>query len=172
MFLGLLAAAALVLGILQYRWIGAVSRAERDRLAASLQAGVNRMAQEFTSRVASASAAVTLPSGVEPAAERERQYAARYTRLRDSQNGGVIGQLYLVRPLDGSMSLSKLDSEKGDFLPVPWPPEWTGVRDRAIAKYYSDSRNGRGSLVDDSDSLVESPYLERAKTEGGNWSGC
>lgn len=158
-FLGLLAAAALVMGILQYRWIGAVSLAERDRLAASLQAGVNRIAQEFNARLATAVSTLAIPAGIETTTEREREYAARYVRLRETQNGSVIRRVFIARPSENSMLLLKLDPEKSIFAPMPWPGEWESVRDRALAKYQGDPRGGRGLIVDDQESLLESPYF-------------
>src|ERR1022692_2573853 len=43
-----------VLGVLQYRWIGEVSVAARERLRGSLEASLNRFSREFNSEVATA----------------------------------------------------------------------------------------------------------------------
>jgi hypothetical protein len=45
LYMAVLFVLCLVLAALQYRWIGAVSSAERDRLQSSLQASLNRLAR-------------------------------------------------------------------------------------------------------------------------------
>src|ERR1700761_3513293 len=47
LFVGVLFALCGVLGVLQYRWIGEVSVAARDRLRASLQASLERVSRDF-----------------------------------------------------------------------------------------------------------------------------
>src|SRR5580692_9023021 len=57
-FLGTLFALCGVLGFLQYREIGEVSTALRQRLRTSLQASLNRFSQDFNSEVRSATRAI------------------------------------------------------------------------------------------------------------------
>ena len=40
-----------ILGFLQYRWIGEVSLAERDRLGKSLQETLDRLSQDFDGEI-------------------------------------------------------------------------------------------------------------------------
>src|SRR5207245_6496579 len=47
LFVGALFVLCGVLGVLQYRWIGEVSLAARDRLRASLQASLDRVGRDF-----------------------------------------------------------------------------------------------------------------------------
>src|SRR4029078_7721956 len=52
-----------VLGVLQYRWIGEVSEAARDRLRVSLQASLIRISQELSAEIANACRSLLAPSG-------------------------------------------------------------------------------------------------------------
>jgi signal transduction histidine kinase len=71
-----------VLGVLQYRWIGEVSVAARDRLRGSLQASLNRLSLDFNSEIAAACRALlpAVPGSNQPAAETE--VAARYAQWK------------------------------------------------------------------------------------------
>src|SRR5437016_7745760 len=62
LFLGALFVLCGVLGVLQYRWIGEVSVAARERMRGSLQASLNRVSQDFNSEISSAARAL-LPPG-------------------------------------------------------------------------------------------------------------
>src|ERR1035438_9081415 len=67
-----------VLGALQYRWIGEVSVAARDRLRGSLQASLNRLSLDFNTEIATACRAL-LPADSGPgSAAAEAEVLARY----------------------------------------------------------------------------------------------
>ena len=57
LFVGSLLVLCGVLGVLQYRWIGEVSIASRERLRGSLESSLNRLSQDFNSEIAAASRA-------------------------------------------------------------------------------------------------------------------
>src|SRR5260370_23768086 len=80
-----LLALSTVLAVLQYRWIGEVSRADRERLHASLQAGLVRLSMDFNSEISTAASAIFRFNFDEPQAkpeDREKEYAARFLRWR------------------------------------------------------------------------------------------
>src|SRR5207253_6990799 len=60
-FLGALFVLCAVLGVLQYRWIGEINVALRERLRGGLQASLGRASQEFNSEI-SAAARALVPS--------------------------------------------------------------------------------------------------------------
>src|ERR1039457_2207376 len=69
-----------VLGVLQYRWIGEVSVAARDRLRGSLQASLNRLSLDFNTDIATAARAL-LPSASDSTAT-ETEVADRYAQWK------------------------------------------------------------------------------------------
>jgi signal transduction histidine kinase len=123
-----------VLGVLQYRWIGEVSRAERERLGRSLQASLGRLSQDFNSEISTACAAL-LPNGPPPEQEpREEDYATRYARWKEaSRHGQLFRRIALVVAQGDRLVLRNLDLERGVFGTADWPAEWSKLRDRITA---------------------------------------
>ena len=61
-----------VLGFLQYRWIGAVSRAERERLRASLQESLEQLSEDFNLEIVTECGAI-MPQGSSPMRPKRKQ---------------------------------------------------------------------------------------------------
>src|ERR1019366_8234463 len=80
-----------VLGLLQYRWIGEVATAARERLRAGLQASLNRFSQDFNSEIASTTMAL-IPPDPQPAAAAEAALAARYPEWKKSSPHAAMFQ--------------------------------------------------------------------------------
>src|SRR5262245_55506599 len=82
--LGSLAVICCVLAILQYRWIGEISRAEEERLKGGLQIALQRLSQDFNSTIESACATLQ-PSNREVEEKgRDEAFADRFERWRNS----------------------------------------------------------------------------------------
>ncbi len=119
-----------ILGILQYRWIGAVSIAERERLQASLQARLNRLAQEFNAEVSAACRVVLPPNGqaADPGAA-EAAIAARFEQWKSSgRNNQIFARIAIAEPAKGSLALRLFDPAWGAFETAEWPAEWAEVK--------------------------------------------
>jgi signal transduction histidine kinase len=128
LFVATVAALAVLLGVLQYRWIGEVSVAERDRLRTGLQASLRRLSQDFNSEITAACAALMAPAGAsdEPAA-----YAERYLHWKEStRHGRLFRRIALTGERHGALTLLVLDPEKAVFENAPWPEAWQPVRER------------------------------------------
>ena len=90
LFVALLFVLCGVLGVLQYRWIGEVSVAARDRMHASLQAALDRVQRDFQSDLASACRAISPDdSDVDPA-EFVGQVSARYTAWKEASRQRAV----------------------------------------------------------------------------------
>src|SRR5260370_52244 len=71
-----------VLGFLQFRWIGEVSVAARERLRGSLEASLNRFSRDFNSEIATAAGALA-PANSTPGAQAvEAALSAHYEDWR------------------------------------------------------------------------------------------
>ena len=77
--LAAIAALSLALGILQYRFLGEVSRAERERLQSTLQTSLNRLREDFSAELNAACASLVQSN---PAATLESRARAVYSQLR------------------------------------------------------------------------------------------
>jgi hypothetical protein len=119
LFVGMLLVLCGVLGVLQYRWIGEVSLAARDRLRGSLQANLDRLSQDFNSQIAEACRAL-LPATNQPS---EEELAARFEQWRKTAgHGQIFRALAITQP-----QLRRLNLETGVFETTPWPAEWSAI---------------------------------------------
>ncbi len=132
-----------ILGFLQYRWIGEVSVAERERLRASLQATLTRLSLDFNSEITAACRAL-LPLGSDPAAENvESDISNRYQQWKKTtRHTGLFRGIALAEWQHQSLQLKRLDPDTGLFQPAEWPLAWAPVRERIEARL---NRGGRES---------------------------
>src|SRR5260370_32423987 len=75
-----------VLGVLQYRWIGEVSVAARDRLRASLQASLERVSRDFQTELNTTFRALVPESPIPDAAALLSETSQRYAAWRASDH--------------------------------------------------------------------------------------
>ncbi len=132
------------LGVLQYRWIGEVSRAERERLRGSLNASLYRLSQDFNGEITLA--ATTLSSANSPAETRvpEQEYANRYLQWKSTtRHEQLFRRIALAIPQGGTFVLRSLDLDTGTFHNSEWPAGWTRLRDRMNARLTADARRGQ-----------------------------
>lgn len=130
-----------VLGALQYRWIGEVSVAARDRLRGSLQASLNRISLDFTSELANACRALLPPA----AASADSEIAERYTVWKKTgRHAQMFRRIALAEPRNKSLSLHLLNPEKDSFETAEWPADWSFLHDRLLAMMSADPGRGRG----------------------------
>ena len=113
-----------VLAVLQYRWLGRVSDAERDRMRASVQAATAQFRLALDGEVAAAY--VALGMDAETYARREwPRYAERVERWRSAAaHPSLVGDVYLVEcRLDAAVATARLDPRAGAFVPAAAPFE-------------------------------------------------
>src|SRR5215203_3246173 len=82
--LGSLAILCCVLAVLQYRWIGEISRAEQERVRSGLQSALQRLSIDFSSEIESASAALQPTNREVDEIGAAAAYSARFERWRRS----------------------------------------------------------------------------------------
>src|SRR5262249_36758515 len=113
-----------VLATLQYRWLGEVSNAERDRLATGLRTRTSEFVQEFDSELTRLQRAFHVDADrppADPVGTLEDAYARWKTEARAP---GLMKDIYLVdRRDDPSHQLRRLDLARHAVEPVEWPSE-------------------------------------------------
>jgi signal transduction histidine kinase len=170
-FAGSVVALSLSLGILQYRWLGEVSLAERDRIRGSLQTSLSRVSQDFNADLTSVCLAIYPDRPVSIAKERHAEYAARFAQTRDThRHGRMLKAFYLAVPHRDQLKLLELSGLSANpvFRETQWPPEWSRVHERLSARLGADNRGRRGggpSFGEQAD-LLELPYIERTMEDG------
>lgn len=82
--MGVLAMLCGLLAVLQYRWIGDVSRAERERLQHGLQTSLYRLSVYFNAEIQAACTGLLPDPGRIEREGVEAAYAARYAEWKES----------------------------------------------------------------------------------------
>jgi signal transduction histidine kinase len=120
-----------VLATLQYRWIGEIGRAERDRMRASLRLAASRFAMDLDRELTRIYLSFQMPG---PLADTELKafLSRRLERwLEEAPQPSIVKSLFRVRLNDGAYpELACFDIESGRLSPCPWPPELLPLRDR------------------------------------------
>lgn len=148
-----------ILGALQYRWIGEVSVAEKERLQASLQSGLTRLSQDFNEEISLLCRAILRGN--------DSAYGARLAAWQESgRHIGMLRGAFVARPVNGEMQLLRLQADTESEAPVPWPPEWEGMRRQMLARIAG--ARIRGGVGPRSDlTLIELPRFGRVSGPGG-----
>ncbi|HUP04147.1 MAG TPA: HAMP domain-containing sensor histidine kinase [Bryobacteraceae bacterium] len=167
-FIGAVVALCGALGALQYRWIGEVGVAARERLRGGLQASLENFSRAFDFEISTACRAL-LPEDP-PRDERalESEIAARFGRLTDARRR--LFARVAIAPADNPSQLRVLDLEHGVFQAAPWPEEWKSLRERANFRGGPDAamRGGRdGPLFRDDAFTVEIPVMAMLPSGSG-----
>lgn len=138
---GVLAVLCLVLASLQYMWIGEISRAERTRLLDGLQSSVQRLARDSNAELSALAGSLRPTNDEVESAGRERAYAARLARWRESANNpALLRRTALAVPDRATLQLLIYDDAKESYHPAEWPHEWAAMRE--VIQHRLDEREG------------------------------
>lgn len=118
-----------LLGILQYRWTGEVSEAERARLREGAAARAQQLAQEFDGELTKAMLWLLVdrdsldPGGAE-------RYAERYERwVQRAPDPGLVKAIYRVESGEAGVRLFHFDPPRRAFESVEWPEDLLPFRE-------------------------------------------
>lgn len=127
-FAGALLVLLAVLAALQYRWIGELSRAERQRLETTLEASAERFAADFDLEVTRVFAAFALDPRLPPAG-REAQLRERHAQwLERAGHPRLLRELLLASRGGGAWTLRRFDDASATFEGCPWPDDLVPLR--------------------------------------------
>lgn len=113
-----------VLAVLQYRWIGEIGQAERERLRAGLEAAAERAAGEVDREITRVWLAFQPNPGEDAAARREGLRRQLLAWRRTGPLPGLVTEVLVpVRAAGEAPTLERLDPASGRFIPVPWPDD-------------------------------------------------
>jgi signal transduction histidine kinase len=143
LFMGALVAVCITLGILQYRWISAVSETARERMSEGLQANLMRLSRDFNTEISVATSSLAQYSRVYDPQTVESQLEARFAQWKIiSRHPRLFERIGLAVPGDGGVELRMLDFDRGLLMPATWPVEWSAVRSH-IESNVDDPHSGR-----------------------------
>lgn len=129
-----------LLATLQYRWLGQVSRGERERMQVAVRAGATRFSQDFNREVTRAYLNFQMDASM--LQEKDWQgYAERFERWnRQAPFPQLVSEVYTAeRDEHKQVRLSRFNRAEKKFEPVEWPQEFAGVRPRLEKGLLQDS---------------------------------
>jgi signal transduction histidine kinase len=131
-----------VLAVLQYRWIGQLSDAERERMQRSLRAATADFTQQVDLEVARAIVGLQVDAGMVHDEAWDR-YAEKYAAWASTSDPTAVRDILLVdvpgNGNDGTVRLRRWDAERRTFVAADWPAELLPIRER-LAKAYQEFR--------------------------------
>jgi signal transduction histidine kinase len=162
--LSLLTAALLVLlpalAVLQYRWVGQVSEAERERMQHNLRNAASQFRDAFDLEVGRA--LVSLQVG--PITARDgasEQYTDRYEAWVDtSEHPQLVSNIFLVDADSAQLRIRRFDQATHAFEPVAWPDvleRWRPEFERQLRDFNTGVAIDRRGAFADEESLIISP---------------
>lgn len=133
-----------ILGLLQYRWIGEVSIAERERLQANLQSTLAQLSADFNSEITAACRAVMPAEADLDGKNLETGIVFRYQQwAKLTRHSGLFRGLALMRREHDRLVLERLDPASAGFQPMEWPSAWEPLRERMEARFSREARETR-----------------------------
>jgi signal transduction histidine kinase len=121
-----------VLAALQYRWLGQVSAAERERMQGTLSAGAARFTQDFDRELGRVYFNLKLDADAWQARDGEA-YAARVEQWRAAAPHPQLARdIYVVDGSDGGREprLARFDTATRKFEEAAWPAEFAALQRR------------------------------------------
>ena len=130
LFIGALFVLCGVLGVLQYRMIGEVSDAARERLRQSLRASLNRFSADFDGELSDAARAIA-PSNSPDVEAAEAALPLRYRQWKTTaRRPQIFARIALAAPRGNALLLGSLDLNSGALQTVEWPAGWSFLKQR------------------------------------------
>jgi signal transduction histidine kinase len=154
-----------VLAVIQFRWLGQLSDAERERMQRTLRADTADFTQQVDLELARVIAGLQLDAGMVRQQAWDR-YAEKYATWASTADANVVRDILLVDahdpPRDGDpFRVRRWNPEARVFEPSAWPAELAQVRHDLAAEYaefrvHPEPPHARPSdlLSDDGSTLV------------------
>jgi hypothetical protein len=148
------------LAVLQYRWVGQLSTAERDRMQRNLTNAAIQFRDTFDTEVARAFGALQVGTTTARDGASE-QYSDRYGAwFETAEFPEIVKAVYIVDAPDATLRARRWDTTLHRFLEVSWPEALTSLR----ARFEDEQRNfdtqggfSRRLLFRDDETLLVSP---------------
>lgn len=141
---GMLVALLMLLGWFQYRWLGALSEAERARMASSLASGVDAVGGEIDQLITELALAF-----VDAGVEGSEEPPAALARWRStSPVPSLVASVWRLEPRRGQRPASfRLDEETGVFVETPLPPRFAAWMPRDRFRHRRGAPPGRARRI-------------------------
>jgi len=149
--LGILCA---VLAVLQYRWIGEITEAERGRLHDALLSRLSALSRAFNEQISKSAYALIPDSEQLEKAGREGAYSAQYLRWKESHEH-EFQRVAIAVPEGDDLELLSLNLDSAQFSRVDWPADWLPMREQLRQRLAG--HGGPGQILARGPVLIELP---------------
>jgi signal transduction histidine kinase len=130
-----LVVSCLLLGALQYHWIGEVSVAAREHLHESLEASLRELSREFDADITASCRRLIPRDSVADASAAEAEVSARFAAAKaNGRDFRLFRSVSLAVKNGHGLDLRRLDFATGKFEAADWPEDWTPLRERLEAR--------------------------------------
>ncbi|MGA9771165.1 MAG: HAMP domain-containing sensor histidine kinase [Blastocatellia bacterium] len=141
-----------LLAVLQFRWLGEVSRAERERMQASLKTAVADFSRDFDGELTRAYLGFQMDAKT-LRARAWSDYARRYDHwFQTAPYPQIVANLFLVEP---DARLARFNRATAQFEPASWPVELERLRERFNGEFKAASDDPRPVIRASVDTMVE-----------------
>jgi signal transduction histidine kinase len=148
------------LAVLQYRWVGQVSTAERDRMQRNLRIAASQFRDEFDLEIGRAFLALQ----VGPVTTREGssdRYSETYdTWVNTAAHPQIVANTYLIDAEGAELRLRRWDSASHSFTAATWPAileKWRPQLEEELAHFKAGQLPDRRLAFRGEDSLLAAP---------------
>ena len=164
-----------LLASLQYQWIGRISRAEGERLRASLEASTSRFTQDLNGEVALlyiSVAANRRPGQDDRGTEdRKAEIRARFQHWASTApNRNLVRNLYVAEGGPGGLErFNAFDLKTQRFNPSAWPAKLSALHAKLEEKLLDDARPGGLMTIataEDGAPVIASPQFNPSTVPG------
>lgn len=149
------------LAVLQYRWVGQVSEAERDRMERNLRTAAFQFRGAFDGEIIRAVNGLRVDATTAQEGAWDR-YADRYTSWLDAaEHPGIVASVFLVDENQEALRLRRWNATTHEFGEIGWPAEldnWRPRFEQDLAAFGTRQPGGRLPFPDD-DGLVATPLV-------------
>ncbi|QQS47839.1 MAG: HAMP domain-containing histidine kinase [Acidobacteriota bacterium] len=135
-----------LLAVLQYHWLGEVSRGERERMKSNLEAGAAQFTRDFDREMRNIY--LGFQSGIwTPVEGRQAELAGQFDRWRQSAaHPNLVDQIYQTTG-EGDPGLMRFDQSEMRLVETAWPAKLENLR-RMVTQIRSAGDSAR-SVIDD-----------------------
>ncbi len=171
--LGLMCAVLLllpVLAVLQYRWVGQVSEAEREHMQANLLKITTRFSEDFDHEIALelANASISFQRGLEVdpdhIAEEYTRHFQKWHRTTQYPKLFRRGCLAVISKSDTGPELSCFNAKTGSFEKSDWTPNLAQVRERITG--FAAGRMGARTAPGEVSAIMVMPLISPSSRSG------
>jgi signal transduction histidine kinase len=154
--------------VLQYRWVGQVSEAERDRMERNVRTAAFQFRGTFDTEILRAVTGLRIDATTVRESAWYR-FAERYASWLDAaDHPEILGSVFLVDEDRGALRLRRWNTSSENFDPLEWPTDLAALRPRFEQELtaFTSSDPAPRALFPDDDSFVATPLINAPPGRG------